>query len=86
MPTNGISDITLQCNQYCDESTITLSYSSSTRIITFSGVVPSASSYIQAPGPLEFTLKGFTNPASSASAYFKFTSYAVISSGTFMID
>jgi hypothetical protein len=70
MPTGGITDITLKCNQYCDESTITLSYTSSLRLITFSGVVPSASSYITAPGPIEFTLKGFTNPASSASAYF----------------
>ena len=39
-----------------------------------------------APGPLQFQLAGFTNPATSANAYFKWTSYAVLSTGSYMID
>lgn len=48
--------------------------------------MPTESDYIAAPGALQFQLTGFTNPASTESAYFIFTSYAVLSTGTYMID
>lgn len=86
MPSAGINGLTLTCTSYCDENDMTMTYSSSTRIITFSGPVPDESSYITAPGPIQFELDGFTNPSTSASAYFQWTSYAVLDNGTFMID
>jgi hypothetical protein len=77
---------TLTCSQACTTSDITLSWDSSTRLLTFSGIVKSEGKYIMAPGPLQFSLAGFTNPATSANAYFKWTSYAVLSTGSYMID
>ena len=77
---------TLTCTQACSTSDITLMWDSSTRLITFQGVVKSEGKYIMAPGPLQFQLAGFTNPATSANAYFKWTSYAVLSTGSYMID
>jgi hypothetical protein len=55
-------------------------------LLTFSGLVPDESKYIIAPGPIMFTLEGFTNPATADSAYFIFTSYAELDSGDYMID
>lgn len=63
-----------------------MTWSASTRLITFSGVVPDESSYIVSPAPIVFQLSGFTNPATSSNAYFVWTSYCVLSDGTFMID
>lgn len=39
-----------------------------------------------APGPLTFTLEGFTNPSSTDPAYFVFKSYAALSDGNYEID
>jgi len=39
-----------------------------------------------APGPLSFSLKGFTNPSTADVATFVFTSYAILDSGEYMID
>lgn len=86
MPSGGVSDLTLVCDQFCDEADVTLTYSSSTRLLTFSGVVPDVSSYIIAPGPIVFSITGFTNPSNTDNAYIIFTSYAVLSTGTYMID
>lgn len=63
-----------------------MTYASSSRLITMAGPVPSEADYINAPAPIVFTIKGFTNPATADTAYFVFTSYAVLDSGTFMID
>lgn len=70
MPASGASGLTLTCLQYCTASDITLSYSSSTRLLTFAGAVTDTSDYVFNPGPIQFTLQGFTNPATSAAAYF----------------
>lgn len=86
MPDGDVDGLTLECNQICDEDDITMTWTASTRMITFSGPVPNESSYMTAPGPLQFTLAGFTNPATSSSAYFTWTSYAVLDDGTYMID
>jgi len=56
LPSDPDNDFVLTCTQNCDESTITLTYSSSLRLLTFSGVVPDASSYIMAPGPIVFSI------------------------------
>jgi len=40
--------------------------------------VPTESDYVTAPGPLTFTVQGFTNPATSEEAYFSFSTYSVI--------
>jgi hypothetical protein len=52
LPSNDVSGLTLTCVAYCDESDITMTYTSATRLITFKGVVPDTSSYVTAPGAL----------------------------------
>lgn len=86
MPSSGVSGLTLTCQQYCTASDITLSYSSSTRLITFTGAVPDTASYITSPGPLTMEIAGFTNPATSEAAYFQWSSYAVLSGTPYMVD
>jgi hypothetical protein len=86
MPSNGISGLTLDCELECTTSDITLTYTDSTRLLLFGGAVPSESDYKQAPARIIFTIKGFTNPSTADTAYFVFTSYTVLSGGTYMID
>ena len=83
---SSISSMTLECTQSCEARDITLTWNAGTRTITFSGVVPEESRYIMAPGPLSFSLTGFTNPSTADVATFVFTSYAILDSGEYMID
>ena len=86
MPAGGISDLTFEGDVMIDESTVVMSYDSTTRTITFNAIVPSESNYIYAPGPIEFSLTGFTNPSTSDPKYFVWKSYSVLNAGAFQID
>ena len=52
MPTNDVSGLEMECNQFCNAKQIKLLWSSSDRKITFTGAVSDESSYVTAPGPL----------------------------------
>ncbi len=56
------------------------------RTLLFQGVYPSESAYAGAPGPIEFSVTGFTNPASTSPATFQWTSYAFIEGKSVKID
>lgn len=64
----------------------TLQYDSATRTFTISGAFPTNSDFLVAPGPLKFSLTGFTNPASSSSAVFNWADFITISGVTKKID
>lgn len=86
MPTNGAAGLTMSCLSYCTSSSVVIAWSSTTRLLTLTSIVIDENSYIIAPGPLSFKIQGFTNPSTTNKAYFIFTSYAVLSSGTYLID
>jgi hypothetical protein len=65
MPENPASSIVMECLTGCSTNLLTIAWSSVTRVLTFRGVVPEVSSYLSAPGPMEFTVKGFTNALST---------------------
>ena len=75
--------MTLACENGC-AATTTLTYLDN--LITLTGAVPTLSSYVMNPGPFQFSITGFTNPSDTDAAYFVWTSYTVLSTGTFMID
>ena len=86
MPSGGIADLLFEGDVLISESTVIMSYDSITRTITFNAIVPSESNYIYAPGPVEFSLTGFTNPSTSDPKYFVWKSYSVLNTGAFIID
>ena len=86
LPENPATMIKLNCMIGCSSKSPTIAWSATDRVLTFKGVVPEVSSYISAPGPIQFTVKGFTNPSTTDRAYFVWTSYASFTDGDFMID
>lgn len=86
IPSDGADGLTITCLSFCVSSSVEIAWSSSTRLLTFTQIVLDENSYIVAPGPLSFEILGFTNPSTTTKAYFIFTSYAVLSAGTYMID
>jgi hypothetical protein len=79
-------DLVLKCSAQCREEDITTTYYPESRTLKFTGVVPEESKVIFAPGPMIFTLQGFTNPDSSDDAEFLFTSYVRLSQSDYIID
>ena len=76
----------LECLSGCSTDLLTIGWSPLERELTFRGVIPEVSSYQVAPGPIEFTVKGFTNPVTTDAASFVWTSYASFDDGDYMID
>jgi hypothetical protein len=62
MPSNGASGLRFRSDQSLSENTVVMSYNSAQRLITFAGIVPTESAFVQAPGPIQFSVSGFTNP------------------------
>jgi len=61
------------CTSFCYSENVSPSLDPTdmtSRTLLFQGVYPEESAYLGAPGPIEFSLKGFTNPASTSSAFF----------------
>jgi len=75
------SEISYTC-LYCNGFTGTPTYDDATRIMTFNIFT----SYTYAGQRFIFSLKGFTNPGTSAPAEFQWASYALISSVAYPID
>jgi hypothetical protein len=86
--------MTYSCTSFCYSGDDPLSPPSPTldlsdlskRTLLFLGVYPKESAYAGAPGPLEFSITGFTNPASTSPATFQWTSYAFIEGKSVKID
>ena len=56
IPNDSASELTLECQNYCDDSSASLSWSSSSRLLTVEGIFPSLATYVRGFGPLVFEI------------------------------
>lgn len=79
----GASSMTITCYLGCVSSTMVISWDAVNLLmkLTYTSAV-----YLPKGSPIQFDLKGFTNPANSAPQYFDFATYAVLDTGNYIID
>ena len=83
IPNNDASQLTLTCTDICSDSNPTIAYDFTFRKLTLKNIF---SSYVPASSSIKFTLKGWTNPATTTAQTFTLNSYWDDSGTPYLID
>jgi hypothetical protein len=87
IPENAVQIFKLTCEAGCEVNQhVTVEFDRTARLAQFKGLFPEVESYMPAPGPLIFTISGWTNSYSIEPAYFEWTSYNTLGDGDYIID
>ena len=79
----GASLMTITCNVGCVSSKMVISWDATNRLMMLTNT---SGFYLPKGLQINFDLKGFTNPPTSAPQYFDFATYAVLDTENFIID
>ena len=87
IPENAVQIFKLVCDAGCNTNQqVTVEFDQNARVALLKGLFPQVENYLPAPGPVIFTVTGFTNSHNTDPAYFEWASYNTLADGEYLID